>query len=188
MRSRSFCPLVTVYTLSRARSFISAAILDARARALQAQLSFQVCVLPTKLQSAAPANMGSRTALSPDYDAALPRLDLPPASINQRYPTSVPSWARPKSPSNSIRSRSSRGGSPTDDSKHLQEAPGPDDEEDVLALSAGCQPDEVYKLSLPAWRYWLRRALVKGVERESPFLASVQVSSVNASTQHVSLC
>lgn len=106
--------------------------------------------------------------------AALPRLDLPPANANQRYPASVPSWARPKSPSSSIRSRSSRSGSPVNQSKHSQD-PSSDTEEDVLALSAGCQPDEVYKLSMPAWRYQIRKTLVRGVEWESPILSKIQV-------------
>jgi hypothetical protein len=107
--------------------------------------------------------------------AALPRLDLPPAdSSQQRYPSSVPAWARPKSPSSSIRSRSSRSGSPANEDKHSRRQ-SPDVEEDVLALSAGCQPDEVYKRSMPAWRYRIRRILVRGVEWESPILSKIQV-------------
>lgn len=50
-----------------------------------------------------------------------------------------------------------------------------EDENDVLALSAGCQPDAVYKAYMPTWRYQLRKILVRGVEWESPRLASIQV-------------
>lgn len=131
--------------------------------------------------------MASRTAISRDGESvatSLPRLDLPPGSVHERYPSSVPSWARPKSPSSSIRSRSSRAPSPVDnqDAKHSQESSAEDVEEDVLALSAGCQPDHVYKLSLPAWRYRIRRALVKGVEWESPILAKIQVGLCSSLT------
>lgn len=127
--------------------------------------------------------MGSRRGVRSDDESAelasLPRLDLPPTHADQRYPSSVPSWARPKSPSGSIRSRSSPSGSPTTVGKHSQDSSNEDAEEDVLALSAGCQPDEVYKLSMPAWRYRIRKILVKGVEKESPILSRIQVSPLH---------
>jgi hypothetical protein len=126
------------------------------------------------------ASMGTRSrapSSSSVVTNSLPKLDLPPGNLNQRYPSSVPAWARPKSPTPSQRSRSSRQSSP--DSVHkgirTREDASEEDEEDVLALSAGCQPDEVYKASLPRWRYNLRRRLVRGVEVESPILARIQV-------------
>lgn len=117
-------------------------------------------------------------ANGPAASTTLPRLDVPSTQGAQRYPTSVPSWARPKSPSASLRSRSSRSGSPATIGNHAHELLDENTEEDVLALSAGCQPDEVYKLSMPAWRYQIRKILVKGVEWESPILSKIQVGSL----------
>lgn len=131
--------------------------------------------------------MSSRAKVSQEGDAiaaSLPRIDLPASGVHDRYPSSVPAWARPKSPSSSIRSRSSRAPSPVDNQRgqHSQDSSAEDKDEDVLALSAGCQADMVYKLSLPAWRYRIRKTLVKGVEWESPILARIQVSSLSEGT------
>lgn len=108
--------------------------------------------------------------------ASLPVLDLPSADATTsalKYPSSVPSWARP---TNSV--RSSRTASPdvSQASSPVSSSPGADslDESAVLALSAGCQPDSLYTSLLPKWRNTIRRKLVKSVEWESPRLGSAQ--------------
>ena len=121
---------------------------------------------------------------------SLPVLDLPPKltlngphnDIKQQqqhgYPTSIPSWARPKSPAlSSSSASSSRPVSPArrqpDD---VTEPASP--QETVVALSAGCQEDHVYKRLMPSITYRVRRAIVRCVEWESPILAKYQVNDI----------
>lgn len=83
------------------------------------------------------------------------------------YPSSVPAWARPTN-STKASPASSRPRSPANEAA--------DNDGEILALSAGCQPDEVYKETLSWSRYIIRKQLVKSLEWESPVLGSLQVS------------
>ena len=88
------------------------------------------------------------------------------------YPSSVPAWARPvasDNSSNKVSPSSSRPRSPANEA--LDDA----SDGEILALSAGCQPDSVYREALSWSRYAARKYLVKSLEWESPILAKLQV-------------
>ncbi|KAL7009327.1 Long-chain base-1-phosphate phosphatase [Cystobasidiomycetes sp. EMM_F5] len=116
-------------------------------------------------------------AAQTDSPAGLARFDLPRPGATG-YPASIPSWARPTSSASSSRAVSPAPS--TSSRKQRNNLPnlsigGHDGPTQVLALSAGCQPDEVYKNYMGGWRYRLRRALVKNLEWESPIMAKYQV-------------
>lgn len=64
-------------------------------------------------------------------------------------------------------SQSSRDASTT--ASHAQEG---------VLVAAGCYAESLYKTILPAWRFKIRRALVKCLQAEVPHLAAVQVKSI----------
>ena len=116
----------------------------------------------------------------PSGSRSAPGADAPPnGSTSFGYPSSVPAWARPVSATSlksqkTASSATSRSASPALDDQangqDLHQEQGP-----ILALSAGCQPDEVYRVTLPAWRYTLRKWLVHSLEGETRILARMQV-------------
>ena len=120
-----------------------------------------------------PIPSGSRTS---------PGTGPPPnGSSSSGYPSSIPAWARPVSAASlksqkTASSATSRSPSPAGDaSANGQDLHRLHEQDPVLALSAGCQPDEVYRVTLPAWRCTLRKWLVRSLEGETPILARMQV-------------
>lgn len=187
------------YTMQLSQPFIALGSCTSTKQSPSAETTRKVTRLSTNHRVRNASTVAQRTTAMSyrrkrGASGSLPELDPIPGTSrfkhfqNQQqlhaYPSSVPAWARPVSSSSASSSKkgtpsSSRPRSPANEAA----SDGNDEDGEILALSAGCQPDSVYQEALSWSRYTARSYLVRSLEWESPILAKLQVGSCREAGQ-----